>query len=203
MLTVGNIYRLRFPGIAARVIDPPPGHAPGTHPFLVESLILRSRWYVNGRGEPLTIHTPSLIVPDGSKPARPTRTIMLAAVAIYMAFIPVALWLRQLEPPLNPPPGMVFLLAHPHKLVADGFSYTHPARPLREFEDEISNQQRSPVVIYEDDKPLPLPHSVHADIEKIGLGRYSHWKDIGFVFSTSDNSDPNKNGRLYWAVLPR
>jgi hypothetical protein len=45
-------------------------------------------------------------------------------------------------------------------------------------------------------------HSDHYDIEAIGRGRYSHWKDLGLLLSTSDNTDPNKNGRAYWAVIP-
>jgi hypothetical protein len=62
MLGVGKIYRLKFPGIAARVIKPPAGYAPPNFPYLVESLFLRSRWYVNGRGEPAYADAPQLIV---------------------------------------------------------------------------------------------------------------------------------------------
>ena len=62
MLGVGKIYRLKFPGIAARVIKPPAGYAPPNFPYLVESLFLRSRWYVNGRGEPAYADAPRLIV---------------------------------------------------------------------------------------------------------------------------------------------
>ena len=62
MLNVGEIYRLKFPGIAARVIKPPAGHAPSNFPFLVESLFLKSRWYVNGRGEPVYPDAPRLVV---------------------------------------------------------------------------------------------------------------------------------------------
>ena len=63
MLSVGEIYRLEFPGIAARVIKPPAGYAPSNFPYLVESLFLRSRWYVNGRGEPVYPDAPRLVVP--------------------------------------------------------------------------------------------------------------------------------------------
>ncbi|WP_213775443.1 hypothetical protein [Bradyrhizobium sp. dw_78] len=62
MLRVGKIYRLKFPGIAARVIKPPTGQAFPSFPFLVESLFLRSRWYVNARGEPAYADAPRLIV---------------------------------------------------------------------------------------------------------------------------------------------
>ena len=63
MLSVGKIYRLEFPGIAARVIKPPAGYTPSNFPYLVESLFLRSRWYVNGRGEPAYPDAPRLVVP--------------------------------------------------------------------------------------------------------------------------------------------
>jgi hypothetical protein len=62
MLKAGNIYRLKFPGIAARVIEPPPGKAPKNYPVLMESLFLRSRWYVNARGEPRYPDSPRLVL---------------------------------------------------------------------------------------------------------------------------------------------
>jgi hypothetical protein len=62
MLNVGRIYRLEFPGIAARVIKPPTGLAPSSFPYLVESLFLRSRWYVNAHGEPVYPDAPRLVV---------------------------------------------------------------------------------------------------------------------------------------------
>lgn len=63
-LKIGKLYRLGFPGIAARVIDPPAGiERSSEYCYLVESLVLRSRWWVNRRGEPDNIHSPRLIVP--------------------------------------------------------------------------------------------------------------------------------------------
>jgi hypothetical protein len=62
-LIVGRIYRLRYPGIAARVIESPPGGGSQDYPYLVESLVLRSRWYVNARGEPDNINSPLLLIP--------------------------------------------------------------------------------------------------------------------------------------------
>ena len=61
-LKTGKVYRLGFPGIAARVIAPPANVQVGKYPYLVESLILRSRWWVNARGEPDNIYSPHLIV---------------------------------------------------------------------------------------------------------------------------------------------
>ncbi len=62
-LVVGKIYRLQFPGPAARVIEPLPGAGSRNYPYLVESLILRSRWYVNIFGEPDNISTPLMVIP--------------------------------------------------------------------------------------------------------------------------------------------
>ncbi|KAB2861890.1 MAG: hypothetical protein F9K39_12160 [Exiguobacterium chiriqhucha] len=56
---------------------------------------------------------------------------------------------------------------------------------------------RSLLMLYEDDHPLGPPHSKHDDIRERGGGRYSHWEEW-ILFSTSDNTDPNRNGRKYW-----
>jgi hypothetical protein len=63
-LVVGKLYRLRFPGIAARVIEPPPGVTSVKFPYLVESFFLRSRWWVNELGEPDNISSPMMITPE-------------------------------------------------------------------------------------------------------------------------------------------
>jgi hypothetical protein len=60
-LIIGKVYRLQFPGVAARVIEPPPGAGSRNYPYLVESLILRSRWYVNERGEPDNNSAPLMV----------------------------------------------------------------------------------------------------------------------------------------------
>jgi hypothetical protein len=79
----------------------------------------------------------------------------------------------------------------------------NPSSPtLNMLADSTSDNKRSPVLLYENDHLLGPAHSLHADIGKLGRGRYSHWTDWGFIFSTSDNSDPNTNGRAYWAVVP-
>ena len=64
-----------------------------------------------------------------------------------------------------------------------------------------NGQERSPVFVFEDDLQLAFPHSIHQDIERRGAGRFSHWGD-SIYFSTSDGSDPNRNGRLYRLIYP-
>src|SRR4029079_2252053 len=68
-LRIGKVYRLTFPGIAARVIEPP-ANAPGhEYSYLVESLILRSRRGVKQPHEPDNIYSPHLIVANSDEDA--------------------------------------------------------------------------------------------------------------------------------------
>lgn len=69
-------------------------------------------------------------------------------------------------------------------------------------DDPTVERGNSPVMIYEDGKRLGPAHSNFADISRLGHGRFSYWTGQGFVFSTSDGSDPNSNGRRYRAVVP-
>ncbi len=74
-LKIGRTYRLELPGIAARVIEAPAGHCSAKFPFLVESLFIRSRWYVNELGEPDNVHSPKLVVRevDSEPPHSPSN----------------------------------------------------------------------------------------------------------------------------------
>ena len=62
--------------------------------------------------------------------------------------------------------------------------------------DSNEFSQRSCLVFKENGKPLGPPHAVHASIEELGKGLYSHWNDV-IYFSSSDNTDPMTNGREY------
>lgn len=71
-----------------------------------------------------------------------------------------------------------------------GFAYLMPA----------PDPALGPVVVLEDGVPLPLGAQRHDDVRFTGHGRYSHWMFSAgpyVLFSTSDNSDPNTNGRRY------
>ncbi len=65
--------------------------------------------------------------------------------------------------------------------------------------DDEDHLLRSAWVLLEDGVPLLPAHARHADIEALGGGRWSHWKG-GVTFSSSDDSDPRKNGRRYRLV---
>jgi hypothetical protein len=60
----------------------------------------------------------------------------------------------------------------------------------------------SPTLVLEDGRILGPGHALHDDIRQGGGGRYSHWH-AALYLSTSDNSDPNTNGRTYTAVCLR
>ena len=62
----------------------------------------------------------------------------------------------------------------------------------------------SSLLLREDGEPLFGAHAAHQAIRDWGGGSYSHWEDC-LIFSASDNSDPNNNGRQYeidWSLTP-
>ncbi|MCA6113770.1 hypothetical protein J6524_02330 [Bradyrhizobium sp. WSM 1738] len=65
-----------------------------------------------------------------------------------------------------------------------------------------SHDISSPIQLYEDQAPVGPGHSTFEAISKTGLGHFAYWTERGIFFSTSDNSDPNHNGRRYWVVVP-
>lgn len=71
---------------------------------------------------------------------------------------------------------------------------------LARFADSDRAPSSSPLIVYENGTPLAPAHASHAVIRNTGCGAYSHWKDDVY-FSTSDNSDPNLNGRRYEIAL--
>jgi hypothetical protein len=140
-------------------------------------------------------------------PNRQMWSVLVAAAVIYAIYLPIAYVAARHEnfPPW-PPGDAVRLLGfqkmHQDGLPNGGFAYFTRAISFRPFEDSDVKAQKSPVMLFENDKPLGPARSDLYDVEKEGLGRYSHWKELGIFFSTSDNSDPRENGRAYFAVLP-
>jgi hypothetical protein len=79
-----------------------------------------------------------------------------------------------------------------------GDAFTVPLPHLRYPYTSVSddNGVASSLVLREDDRPLGQAHSLHQKIRDLGEGRYSHWYQT-LYFSSSDHSDPRKNGRIY------
>jgi hypothetical protein len=126
--------------------------------------------------------------------------IGLAAFAVYF---PVALWLKYSYVPPAAPPGSVLELKRPFGrfTAAESFAY-YAATPSLNDKADTLYLTVSPYVVYENDQKLGPAHIIHTDIAKLGQGRFSHWKDLGFVISSSDGTSPASNGRRYWVVLP-
>jgi hypothetical protein len=70
---------------------------------------------------------------------------------------------------------------------------------LARFADTELFPKRSLLSLLENGTPIGPAHQCHDDIRRLGQGRLSHWND-GVLFSTSDNSNPNENGRRYEVV---
>jgi hypothetical protein len=62
--------------------------------------------------------------------------------------------------------------------------------------DDTVDPMRSCLVVNENGRDLGPPHTAHQTTALEGEGRYSHWNGR-LYFSSSDNSNPNDNGRSY------
>jgi hypothetical protein len=66
---------------------------------------------------------------------------------------------------------------------------------------ERTEQAYSVAVLTENGKPLGPGNSIHENIKKVGRGAFSVWKET-LIFSSSDNSDPRQNHRIYELFTP-
>ena len=82
-----------------------------------------------------------------------------------------------------------------------GLCWVTSVPELKAYADDDDFPLRSPLVVLEDERALGPAHSSHAAIRAHGGGAYSHWRERVFL-STSDDSDPNSNGRCYLAIIP-
>lgn len=105
---------------------------------------------------------------------------------------PVTVVSRPLDPPFVP-----FGAAWQISLMTDP-----QLAPLERLCDTVDHSERSPLRLLEDGRPLGPAHALHAEITGEGGGRYSHWSGNTLIFSASDNSDPNANGRAYRIEWP-
>jgi hypothetical protein len=130
---------------------------------------------------------------------------VVAAFSIVMiVFFVTTISLKYFAPfsPQAPcPKGDATELKPPFWKFGTGFAHVAAAPSLEDLSDSPVNPARSKLLVCENDHVLGPPHSLHAEIDAQGKGRFSHWAGTGFVFSASDNSDPNTNYRHYRAVL--
>jgi hypothetical protein len=124
-----------------------------------------------------------------------------AVAGLFAVYFPIAWWLNisYVPTPAQDPRDRVVWLVRPYlKIGPPGFAFIRTLPALSDIADEPDAPEQSPMMLYEDGKPLGPAHSTLADISRFGLGRFTHWKTAGCIFSSSDNSDPNYNGRNYW-----
>jgi len=124
-------------------------------------------------------------------------------VALFAVYFPVAVYLKHSHVPQpDPPKDRVWLTGPYVPLVEGGKAYLAWLPEFEGLADTLEEKHRSPIVLYENDRPLGPAHSPHKAITELGGGRYSHWPVVGVIFSSSDGSDPNQNWKLYWVRRP-
>ncbi|QPF82942.1 hypothetical protein IC762_24790 [Bradyrhizobium genosp. L] len=136
---------------------------------------------------------------------RALRTRLSAAVAVLFAlYFPLAAWINHNFVDPIPKGKIVVQLIKPFEVYqCAAVSHQPVLSKLAKWADDDSvEKQQSPIMIYEDGIAIGLGHSTFADVARLGGGRFAHWQRSGLVFSASDCSNPNTNGRNYWAVLP-
>jgi hypothetical protein len=68
--------------------------------------------------------------------------------------------------------------------------------------DTPQHPSQSGLRLFEDGEELGPRHALHEKIRSVGGGGYSHWTRRLYL-STSDNSDPQTNGKRYHVLAPR
>ena len=83
----------------------------------------------------------------------------------------------------------------------EGYAYKLSIPQLSDVADTERTMTRSPTVVCEGDHRMGPGHRPFLEIIQKGAGRFIHYNDA-VVFSSSDNTDPNSNGRRYKIVIP-
>jgi hypothetical protein len=125
-----------------------------------------------------------------------------ALVATFAIYFPAAVWLKATccDTP-RAPEGIALRIARPFEKVQDApLVAVARLEALDDVADTEEHPERSPFLLYENTLLLGPPHSFHDEIRENGMGRYSHWRGLGLLISSSDGTDPKSNGRTYWLV---
>jgi hypothetical protein len=125
---------------------------------------------------------------------------LIGGLFIVAGSFAATLWVANYFWPLCPQGSIVAMSPPFAKFGIPGVAYVAAADSLDEIANSAENPKRSPMLVCENNRLLGPAHSVGAEIAEKGGGRFNHWRGIGFVFSASDGTDPNANGRKYWSV---
>jgi len=124
---------------------------------------------------------------------------LLAVCALLLAYVPAAIILSKRSLP------DAAILSGPFIRYANSNAFmSFPVLPGA-LADEENHRGQSTLALYEDETLLGPAHSTNLDVQVDGRGRFSYWRHGTkmLLFSTSDNSDPNTNGRTYRVTDPR
>jgi hypothetical protein len=125
---------------------------------------------------------------------------VLGGLLVVVVSFFLTLWITNYFSPMCPSGSGVALVGPFTRFAPNGAAFIAKLPGLDAYADSVDAPQRSRITVCEDGHLLGPAHTIHAEIAKQGKGRYSHWKGVGVIFSTSDNSDPNLSGRYYWIV---
>jgi len=126
--------------------------------------------------------------------------VIIVLVALTVAFFANPSLLRSFAGGQVCPGGARVNLKKPYPSDS-GHAYSAIIPQFTDVSDTTDTPQRSRITLCENGRALGPAHSLHDDIRKLGNGRFSHWV-ARVIFSSSDNSDPNTNGREYVVVIP-
>jgi hypothetical protein len=131
-------------------------------------------------------------------------TKLIGACVAVAAYFALAEWSRRSYVDPTPAGKLAVRLNRPFERFGKVGVASYQLQAVEQLEQVGDSEEapgRSPVLLYEGGRLLGPAHSSNAEIAERGQGRYSHLKG-GLFFSSSDSTDPNGNGRVYWAVLP-
>ena len=132
-----------------------------------------------------------------------TKPFVLGLLFLVAYFAVGAFFVYSRTPPA-PPAGSVAQLSPPFEyFYGNKLAFAVKVPDLQSFSDSVDEPRTSPFIVYENDRPLGPVHSAHVTIAELGGGRFSHWTGEGFIFSSSDNTNPQSTGRRYWIVKPK
>ena len=127
--------------------------------------------------------------------------LMMSILATLAIWFPLGAYVGSRYTPLPRPPG-AFSFVGIEKHTEGAFMFVIRFDRHARLADAPDNPTRSPIHLYENDRPLGPAHSTTGAIKDLGGGRYLHLPDV-IYFSTSDNTDPRSNGRQYsWTIGP-
>jgi hypothetical protein len=131
------------------------------------------------------------------------RYVSVVVVSFYLVAVSLLLRFRKrVRPPFPLVESLVRNWFRPaYRGVLTGFSVEQGNCWIVGVPDVILSDREScsRLVVLEDGRPLPMPHAAHDLIRSKGQGAYSHWGGVIYL-STSDNSDPCRNGRRYEVI---